>query len=116
MDKIIKIILSIIGALLMFLAGWVSKAWTDRGHVRNEVKKAISDLNQEHKKALESLKSDYENRIKQKNEIIKKLNEIIDRLFNVLKPLQKDGYSDVNRVVDNLNKNKRKLEKIGLNS
>lgn len=45
MDKVIKIILSIIGALLVFLVGWFFHAWENRGEVEKEVNKAIKELN-----------------------------------------------------------------------
>lgn len=54
MDKIFKIILSIGGALLMFLAGWSLHAWKNRDKVAKAVKKAITDLNKLHEEALEA--------------------------------------------------------------
>ena len=81
MDKIIKIISSILTALLIFLAGWSAHAWKNQGKVTTEVKKTITDLNKQHKNALETLKKDYDKKIEEKNKIIANLKAIIDRLI-----------------------------------
>lgn len=112
MNNIIKIILSLIGALLIYLAGWFSNAWKHRGKVAKEVKEAISDLNKEHKKALKAVKASYEEKLKKKDEIIEDLNKIIDRLIALFEPLQKDNAPGANRVMKNILKNKEKLDKL----
>ncbi len=109
MDKVIKIILSILLALLTFLAGWLAHAWKNRDKVAKEVKKAISDINEQHKKALKSLKDDYENKLKKKNEIISELKKIIERLIKLFESTEGPG---VAKVMKNLNTNKEKLYRL----
>ena len=43
MSNVIKIILSLLAALAVFLAGWFSHAWKNRNQVKKEVKKAIDE-------------------------------------------------------------------------
>lgn len=109
MQNVIKIILSILAALLMFLAGWLAHAWKNRDKVAKEVKKAISDLNKEHKKALESLKKNYDEQLKKKDEIISELKKIIDRLIRILESQEGPG---VAKIINNLNTNKERLYKL----
>ena len=109
MDKVIKIILSILLALLAFLAGWFAHAWKNRDKVAKEVKKEISDINEQHKKALKSLKDDYEKKLKKKNEIISELNKIIERLIKLLESTEGPG---VAKVMKNLNTNREKLHRL----
>ena len=109
MDKVIKIILSILGALLFFLLGWFAHVWKNREMVAKEVKKAISDINGQHKKALESLKDDYEEKLKKKNEIVSELKIIIERLIKYIKTIEAPG---VARLEKNLNENYEKLNKL----
>lgn len=110
MNKVVKIILSILLALTSFLAGWFVHAWKNRGHVEKEVKKAISDVNKLHKQAIMAIKDDYEKKLKKKDEIIKKLQGIIDRLLQVLQPLQGTGAYGVDSLISKLNLNKEKLQ------
>ena len=112
MNNIIKIIFSIIGALVMFLLGWLANAWNNRGKVAKEVKEAITDLNEEHKKALKALKASYEEKLKKKNEIIADLKKIIERLIALFEPLQKDNVHGANRVMKVILKNKEKLNQL----
>lgn len=112
MGNVIKIIISILGALTMFLAGWFLHAWKNRKAIAKEVKKTIADVNKEHKKALEALKLDYEKKLKKKDEIIADLHSIIDCLLNVLLPLQSSNAFGVDKLINNLNKNKEKLYKL----
>lgn len=109
MDKIIKIILSILVALLMFLAGWFAHAWKNRGKVASEVKKAITDLNRQHKKALEALRKDYDKKIEEKNKIIDNLKAIIDRLIKLFESTEGPG---VEKVIRNLQINREKLHRL----
>ena len=109
MSNVIKIILSLLAALAVFLAGWFSHAWKNRKQVKKEVKKAIDDLNKEHAKALKALKDSYEEKLQKKDEIIKSLHEIIDRLLKVLQPLQAENSVGVNTIINNLKSNKQKL-------
>lgn len=109
MDKVIKIILSILWALLAFLAGWLAHAWKNRDKVTKEVKKAISDINEQHKKALKSLQADYEKKLKKKNEIISELKKIIERLITLFESIEGPG---VDKVMKNLNTNKEKLHRL----
>lgn len=102
MDKVIKIILSLLAVLAVFLAGWLSHAWKNRNEVTKEVKKAIADLNKEHKKALKALKESYDEKLKKKDEIIKSLHEIIDRLINILRSRQPDNKTTANEAVTSL--------------
>ena len=112
MDKLIKITLSILGALVMFLLGWVGHAWKNRKEVTKEVKKAIVDVNAEHKKALRALKSSYEEKLKKKDEIITSLNNIINRLLTILAPMSNKEIKPVNNLVNNLNKNQKRLSNL----
>ena len=109
MNNIIKIILSILAALTLFLAGWFSHAWKNRDQVSTEVKKAIEALNQEHKKALEAIKRDYKDKLEDKNDIINNLNLIINRLIKVFDTIE--GAAAV-RVVKNLKQNQEKLHRL----
>lgn len=109
MDKVIKIILSILTALLIFLAGWLSKVWKDRNKVAKEVKKAISDINEQHKKAIKSVKDDYETKLKKKDEIISELKKIIERLIKLFESTEGPG---VAKVMKDLNTNKEKLYRL----
>ena len=109
MDKVIKIILSILGALLFFLLGWFAHVWKNREMVAKEVKKAISDINGQHKKALESLKDDYEEKLKKKNEIVSELKIIIERLIKLFESVEGPG---VAKVMKNLSINKEKLYRL----
>ena len=109
MDKVIKIILSLLCALLFFLAGWLAHVVKNRKKVAKEVKKAISDINEQHKKALKSLKDDYENKLKKKNEIISELKIIIERLIKLFESTEGPG---VAKVMKNLNTNKEKLYRL----
>ena len=59
MDKVIKIILNILAALIIFLLGVVVSVWKNRDKVSTEVKKAIADVNEQHKKALKALKENF---------------------------------------------------------
>jgi hypothetical protein len=109
MDKIIKIILSILAILLMFLAGWFAHAWKNRGKVTTEVKEAITELNKQHKKVLEALKKDYDKKIEEKNKIIANLEAIIDRLIKFFESTEGPG---VEKVIRNLQINKEKLHRL----
>lgn len=106
MDKVIKIILSILVALCAFLAGWFAHAWKNRKEVPKEVKKAISELNREHKKALKSIRDSYEEKLKKKEEIIKSLEQIIDRLLKLFETIPGNSSE---KVISNLTTNKDKL-------
>ena len=109
MDKVIKIILSILAALLMFLVGWMAHAWKNRGKVTTEVKKAIADLNKQHKKALEALKKDCNEKLKAKDKIIDELKNIIDRLIKLFESTEGPG---VAKVIKDLQINKEKLHRL----
>lgn len=106
MDKVIKIILSILAALCAFFVGWFAHAWKNRKEVSKEVKKTISELNREHKEALKSIRDSYEEKLKKKEEIIKNLEQIIDRLLKLFESIP--GKSS-ERVISNLTTNKEKL-------
>jgi single-stranded DNA-specific DHH superfamily exonuclease len=112
MGKILNIIFSLIGALLLFLAGWFAHAWKNRGNIAKEVKKTIVDLNEERKKAEKAIRDSYEEKLKQKEEIIQRLYKIIERLIGLFEPLQKDNVFGANRVMNNITKNKKRLDKI----
>ena len=109
MDKVIKIILSILGALLMFLVGWFSHAWKNRGEVGKEVNKAIKELNKQHNKALKSLKDEYDEKLRKKDEIISSLKSIIDRLIKLFESMEGNAAA---KVMSNLIKNKEKLNNL----
>ncbi len=109
MDKVPKIIVSIIIALGLFLAGWFAHAWKNREEVPRQVKKAISVLNENHKKALKALKDDYEEQLKKKNEIIADLQQIIERLLKLFETIPGSAAS---KVVDNLVTNREKLNNL----
>lgn len=109
MNKVIKIILSILLALLAFLAGWFAHAWKNRNKVAKEVKKAIAAVNEQHKKALKALKDDYDEQLKKKDEIISDLINIIERLKKYIKAIEGPG---VARLEKNLNENYEKLNKL----
>lgn len=112
MSNIFKIIFSLIGALSLFLAGWFAHAWKNRGNIAKDVKKTIVDLNKERKKAEKAIKDSYEEKLKQKEEIIQSLYKIIERLIGLFEPLQKDNVFLANRVMNNIAKNKERLDKI----
>lgn len=112
MSNLLKIILSLIWGLVLFLAGWFSHAWKNRGNVTKEVKKTIVDLNEERKKAEKAIRDSYEEKLKKKEEIIKSLYKIIERLIDLFEPLQKDKAYGAERVLNNIKKNKDRLDKI----
>ena len=116
MNNILKVILSLLLALLMFLAGWFCKAWKD-SKIKKDVQKAVEAINKEHKEALKIMKDKYNKKIKEKDDIIirqkniiKRLNDIIDELLEKLKPIN-NSYS-VNKLVNNLTLNKERLNKL----
>lgn len=115
MSNILKIIFSLIGALCIFLAGWFSHAWKNRGNTAKEVKKTIVDLNKERKKAEKAIRKSYEVKLKQKEEIINSLYKIIERLIGLFEPLQKENVFGANRVMNNIKKNKERLDIIADN-
>lgn len=110
MDKVIKITLSILAALVMFLVGWFAHAWENRNKVSKEVKKAIIDINEQHKKALHSLKDDYEKKLKKKDEIISELKKIIDRLIKFFESIGEGP--GVVKVINTLKANQEKLRSL----
>ena len=110
MDKVIKITLSILAALVMFLVGWFAHAWKNRNKVAKEVKKAIIDINEQHKKALHSLKDDYEKKLKKKDEIISELKKIIDRLIKFFESIGEGP--GVVKVINTLKTNQEKLRSL----
>ena len=112
MSNIVKIILSLLAALSIFLAGWLAHAWKNRYQIEKEVKKAISDINKQHKIALEEMKKEYEERLEKKDEIIRNLQGIIERLLRLLQPLQGTGAFGVDSLIANLNSNKEKLKNV----
>lgn len=116
MNNILKVILSLLGALLLFLAGWFGKAWKD-SKIKKDVQKAVEAINKEHKEALRTIKDKYNKKIKEKDDIIKKQKDIIERLIIIidellekLKPIN-NSYS-VNKLVNNLTLNKERLSKL----
>ena len=112
MDKIIKIIYAILAALAAFLVGWFAHAWKNRKQITTEVKKTIADLNREHEKALEAMKESYIDKLKKKDEIIRNLQDIIDRLLGKLKPLQGTGAYGVDLLISKLNSHKNQLKNL----
>lgn len=115
MGKILNIIISLIGALFLFLAGWFAHAWKNRGNIAKEVKRTIVDLNKERKKAEKAIRKSYEVKLKQKEEIINSLYKIIERLIGLFEPLQKENVFGANRVMNNIKKNKERLDIIADN-
>lgn len=109
MDKVIKIIISILTILLAFLVGWGTHASINRNKVRTEVKKTIEELNEQHKKALKSLKDNYDEKLKKKDEIIADLKKIVDRLIKLFESTEG---KEVERVIHNLRINQEKLRSI----
>lgn len=109
MDKVIKIILSILAALLLFLLGVVFGGREKREKVSKDVKKAISDVNKQHKKALAALRDECEEKLKKKNEIISDLKKTIECLKIHLESVEEPG---VARLVKNLNDNQEMLNKL----
>ena len=109
MDKVPKIIVSIIIALGLFLSGWFAHAWKNREEVPRQVKKAISALSENHKKSLKALKDDYEEQLKEKNEIIADLQQIIERLLKLFETIPGSAAS---KVVNNLVTNREKLNNL----
>lgn len=112
MGNVIKVILALLAALVLFLTGWFAHAYKNRKEVEKQVKEAISDINKLHKDALNSLKKEYEEKLRKKDEIIRKLIEIIDRLLRQLEPLQGTGAYGVDSLICKLNTNKEKLRSI----
>lgn len=109
MDKVIKISLNLLAALLIFLVGVVVGGWKKSDKVRKEVKKAIADVNEEHKKSLKVLEEDIETKFKEKDEIISNLKNIIERLKKYLESVEGPG---VARLEKNLNENYERLNKL----
>lgn len=109
MSSVIKVILSILAALIIFLAGVIFGSKNKEKRVRIEVKKAINDLNKEYKKALRAIKGDYEDKLREKEEIISRLSQFIDKLLFLLGSIE--GVNTA-YIIENLNKNKDKLSKI----
>lgn len=109
MDKVIKIILNILAALIIFLLGVVVSVWKNRDKVSIEVKKAIADVNEQHKKALKALKDNTEEKFEEKDEIISNLINIIEHLKKYIKTIEAPG---VARLEKNLNENYEKLNKL----
>lgn len=88
------------------MAGWFAHARKNRDKVTKEVKIAIKDLNEQHKKSLEALKQDYDKKLEAKNRIIASLKAIIDRLTKLFESTEGSG---VEKVIRNLQINKEKL-------
>lgn len=112
MDKVIKIILQLLAALALFLCGWLAHSWKNRGQVKNEVEKAIKEMNEEHERALKALKREFNERINEKDEIIRRLKNIIDRLLRQIQPLQGTGAYGVDSLICKLNSSKDELNKL----
>lgn len=110
MNKVIKITLSILAALVMFLVGWFAHACKNRNKVAKEVKKAIIDINEQHKKALHSLKDGYEKKLREKDEIISELKKIIDRLIKLFESIGEGP--GVVKVINTLKTNQEKLRSL----
>lgn len=84
MDKVIKVIIQILAALLIFIIGWFGGSLFTRRKTKKECNEAIKDLQEEHKKALKAQKQNYETKIDEKNKIIIRLKDIIERLLSLL--------------------------------
>ena len=84
MKDVIKIIIALLAALLMFLIGWFGGSWKTRRRTKDECGDIIKTLQDEHKNALEAQKSEYEKKLEEKNKIVKRLEKIIERLLNIL--------------------------------
>ena len=85
MDKVIKIILSILAALLLFLLGVVFGGREKREKVSKDVKKAISDVNKQHKKALAALRDECEEKLKPNLQKLKNRKRDCQKNFGLLK-------------------------------
>lgn len=72
-------------------------------------------MNKERKKAERSKRNSYEEKLKQKDEIIENLYKIIERLIGLFEPLQKENVFGANRVMNNIKKNKERLDIIADN-
>jgi len=84
MDKVIKIIIQILAALLLFIIGWFGGSFFTRRKAKEECNAAIKDLQKEHKEALKANKQKGEEMQEKKDEIIERLKGIIERLLSLL--------------------------------
>ena len=73
MDKVIKIILQIMAALVIFILGWFGGTFFMRRNTKKECNEAIEHLQEEHRKALKAQKQNYDTKLDEKNKIIKRL-------------------------------------------
>lgn len=107
MQAVIKIILYLLGLLTAFLVGYLLNSWNNRNNVKDAVKQTIKELNTEHKKALQSLKMEHEKKMREKEQIIKNLQQIIDRLIVQLEMSRNE--MKVSSLLRNLETQKQKL-------
>lgn len=84
MSDVIKVILRILIALLVFLAGWIGGSFLTRKKTKSKCNEAIKNLQEEHKEALKAKKQKGEELQKKKDEIIERLECIIDKLLSML--------------------------------
>ena len=112
MNKIVIIISTLIGALVMHLIDRVIFAKKDSKEHRTEIKQIIIELNNNNKRALKATKDSYEVKLKEKDEIISDFYQTIDRLISTLK---KDKSRGTNRVMKTVLKSKEKLDNLGDN-
>lgn len=91
MDKVIKIIIGIIYSLILILLGWFAHAWMNRKEISQQIKQAIKDINEEHKKTLQTLRKEKDELIQALQEIIKNLQTIVNRLLDVLATKKERG-------------------------
>lgn len=80
--KAAKIGVNILGALLVYLVGYLLGNKNKEKEKAEAVKKAIVDVKQANKKALQKNKNDFEEKLNQKNEVIEDLKSIIERLVS----------------------------------
>lgn len=106
--KIAKISVKILGALLVFLAGYLFGNKNKRKEKAKAVKKAIIEVNTLNKKALQKHKSDFEEKVNKQNEVIDGLKDVIERLVPILKNEDSTGTSSgstkrVKKLINTLN-------------
>ena len=117
MNQIAKICFQILAALAIFLAGWIAGNWKKKKAISDAVKKAISETSKVQKRALEKTGSEYEDKLRKKDELIAKLKDIIEQLLVQLRAKDITGFSAAStkggaKLADTLNAQLNKLRAI----
>jgi len=104
-----QIVIKVIIGLISFLGGWLLGNRNKKKAVRDAVKRTIEELNREHKKALETVKKEYEEKLRKKDEIIEELKRILGRLLIELSPYASD--TSVESLIKKINNSMDSLKR-----